>query len=148
VAKFAAALIVVLLALGIVVLEGQGSIEIGAHRLKDVADGEINELVGAYGDLRAAGALREFVLRRSRAEGAERERLTAAVTARLETIGGIVEVISSLAEQTNLLALNAAIEAARAGEHGRGFARRRPRASRPSSAPGRRSPRSARPSTA
>lgn len=38
-----------------------------------------------------------------------------------ESIGEIVEVISSIASQTNLLALNAAIEAARAGEMGRGF---------------------------
>lgn len=39
----------------------------------------------------------------------------------VESVGSIVDVISSIADQTNLLALNAAIEAARAGAHGRGF---------------------------
>lgn len=48
--------------------------------------------------------------------------IVAALGARAESIGNIVEVIDDIAEQTNLLALNAAIEAARAGEHGLGFA--------------------------
>lgn len=45
-----------------------------------------------------------------------------ALSAKVEEVGGIAEVINEIADQTNLLALNAAIEAARAGEHGRGFA--------------------------
>jgi methyl-accepting chemotaxis protein len=38
------------------------------------------------------------------------------------SIGEVVQLISSIAAQTNLLALNATIEAARAGETGKGFA--------------------------
>lgn len=39
-----------------------------------------------------------------------------ALSAKIENIGRIVEVIDDIAEQTNLLALNAAIEAAKAGD--------------------------------
>ncbi|PIQ24468.1 hypothetical protein COW36_24775 [bacterium (Candidatus Blackallbacteria) CG17_big_fil_post_rev_8_21_14_2_50_48_46] len=38
-----------------------------------------------------------------------------------QSIGQVIQFISSIAEQTKLLALNAAIEAARAGEFGKGF---------------------------
>lgn len=45
-----------------------------------------------------------------------------ALNEKTQSIGNILNTISSISEQTNLLALNASIEAARAGEFGRGFA--------------------------
>jgi len=46
----------------------------------------------------------------------------AELSAKAESVGQVMNMISDIADQTNLLALNAAIEAARAGEAGRGFA--------------------------
>jgi methyl-accepting chemotaxis protein len=86
VAKFAAALVVVLVALAVVVFKAQGSIEVGAQHLKQVADGEIVELVGAYGDLRTSSQLRELVGRQRRATGAERADLTEQVNAKLDAL--------------------------------------------------------------
>src|SRR6185437_7129091 len=44
------------------------------------------------------------------------------LSASVDEIGEVSDLISNIAAQTNLLALNATIEAARAGEAGRGFA--------------------------
>lgn len=47
---------------------------------------------------------------------------SARLTATMQAMGRIVELIRNIAEQVNLLALNATIEAARAGDAGKGFA--------------------------
>ena len=98
VAKFAAALVVVLAALAVVVLKGQGSIEVGAERLQQVADGEVDELVGAYGDVRTTSQVRELVSRRQSATGAERAKLTTDIQAKLD---GLAERFAELEEEVS-----------------------------------------------
>lgn len=44
-----------------------------------------------------------------------------AITAQLDEVGNIVNIINTIAEQTNLLSMNAAIESSHAGEAGKGF---------------------------
>ncbi|MBB4286392.1 methyl-accepting chemotaxis protein [Roseospira goensis] len=44
------------------------------------------------------------------------------LSSRVQSIGEVMDLITSIAQQTNLLALNATIEAARAGDAGKGFA--------------------------
>lgn len=60
-------------------------------------------------------------MRRIAKEASETKALVHTLTAEIERIQDVVELINDIAEQTNLLALNASIEAARAGEHGKGF---------------------------
>ncbi|WP_119166223.1 methyl-accepting chemotaxis protein [Algihabitans albus] len=78
-----------------------------------------------------SAAIREIAVtvdqsNRSAGRAAEQAQATTqamqALTAKAQSIGDVVGLISDIAEQTNLLALNATIESARAGEAGKGFA--------------------------
>ena len=88
------------------------------ERMKPLS-GQVAAAIGRSGRAIAATANGMSEIKDAVGEAA---RKVAALGAKSDQIGAIVETIDDIAEQTNLLALNAAIEAARAGEQGKGFA--------------------------
>lgn len=88
------------------------------ERMKPLS-GQVAAAIGRSGRAIAATANGMSEIKDAVGEAAGK---VAALGAKSDQIGAIVETIDDIAEQTNLLALNAAIEAARAGEQGKGFA--------------------------
>ncbi len=93
------------------------------------AAGNVQTVAAAAEEL--GSSIAEISRQMSTQTGAADEAVTAAsdsdtqikgLADKVEAIGSVVNLITSIAEQTNLLALNATIEAARAGEAGKGFA--------------------------
>jgi methyl-accepting chemotaxis protein len=80
------------------------------------------ELSASIGDIHRQAKSTEGMARQAVAQAEKSNGTIQSLSQAVETIGSVVNLISSIAAQTNLLALNATIEAARAGEAGRGFA--------------------------
>ena len=80
---------------------------------------------GMYAITRERGEAAEDLVRIT-TEGGEKlestHQLIDAVTADIDSVVEIIDLINHIAEQTNILSLNAAIESAHAGEAGKGFA--------------------------
>jgi methyl-accepting chemotaxis protein len=86
------------------------------------AAGAAEELIASIAEIgRQISQAAELVSHSVTEARATNEQMTS-LTARVQEIGDVVNLIRNIAGQTNLLALNATIEAARAGEAGRGFA--------------------------
>ncbi len=80
------------------------------------------ELASSVQEIAAQVALAARMAVTARGEAERTDQVMQVLTAGVQKIGEVVDLISGIAAQTNLLALNATIEAARAGEAGRGFA--------------------------
>jgi methyl-accepting chemotaxis protein len=98
----------------------QASNEASANMTASASAAE--ELIASIAEIgRQVGQAAELVTHSVTEARATNERMTI-LTATVQEIGDVVNLIRNIAGQTNLLALNATIEAARAGEAGRGFA--------------------------
>ena len=101
----------------------------GALRSSDEASSNMTAAAGAAQELiasiaeigRQIGQAAELVAHSVSEANATNDRMNG-LSAAVQEIGEVVNLIRNIAGQTNLLALNATIEAARAGEAGRGFA--------------------------
>lgn len=92
-----------------------------AHQARHIADASAETCEVAQRSNDTALASKEGSLRALEAVAVTTEAVQN-LSASIDRIGEIANVIKEIADQTNLLALNASIEAARAGESGRGFA--------------------------
>lgn len=80
------------------------------------------ELTASIQEIAAQVAQSSQVIQEAVSASMRTQETIGALSAAVDQIGTVANIISDIAGQTNLLALNATIEAARAGEAGKGFA--------------------------